>query len=91
MLATSNGVTEHITSTTGSRNQKAAESMIGKLINHPETSKQVYQFTLEGKLVREWPSTAEVGRNGFNQGHVASCCNGKLKTHKGYKWSYEPL
>ena len=53
--------------------------------------KQVYQYTLGGLLVAIWPSACECGRNGFHQSAITNCCNGKLKTHKGYKWSYEPL
>ena len=52
-------------------------------------SKKVLQFSLSGEFIREWPSTAECGRNGFNRGHVSSCCNGKLKTHKGFRWKYK--
>ena len=52
--------------------------------------KQVYQYTLDGELVRVWESTAEAGRNGFHHGHISECCLGKLKTHGGYKWSYTP-
>lgn len=52
-------------------------------------SKKVLQFSLSGEFIREWPSTSECGRNGFNYGHVCSCCNGKLKTHKGYIWKYK--
>lgn len=51
-------------------------------------SKPVSQYTLDGKFVREWPSTHECGRNGFNQGHVSSCCNGKRKQYKDFKWKY---
>ena len=56
-------------------------------------SKNVYQYTLNGELVKTWASTAECGRNGYNQGSVAECCrgNGRIKTYKGYKWSYNPL
>lgn len=54
-------------------------------------SKPVYQYTLDGKLVKIWSSTRECERNGFNQGLVSECCNGKRKSHKGYKWSYNPL
>ena len=25
---------------------------------------------------------------GFNSGNISSCCKGKLKTHKGYRWFY---
>ena len=40
------------------------------------------------ELVMTFPSTMEAGRQGFNQGNVAACCNGKLKTYKGYTWKY---
>ena len=54
-------------------------------------SKKVYQYTLDNILIKEWNSTKECGRNGFNDSHVGECCRGILKTHKGFKWSYEPL
>ena len=53
------------------------------------TSKKVLQFTLDGEFIREWPSTAEVGRNGFNEGHVAACCRGEEKSHKGFIFKYK--
>ena len=62
-----------------------------RLINRKDQAKKVYQYTLDGKLVKVWPSVAECGRNGFYKDKIWSCCNGKRKTHKGYKWSYEPL
>lgn len=68
----------------GTRNQRSAE----KQRNDPNKSKQVKQLTLDGKLVKTWPSTMECSRNGFDQSNVAACCRGKLKTHKGYKWQY---
>ena len=54
-------------------------------------SKTVFQFTKTGDFVREWSSTAECGRNGFNRGHVAACCRGntRLKTYKGFIWKYK--
>ena len=51
-------------------------------------SKKVLQFTLDGEFVREWESTQECGRNGFNQGHVAECCRGERKSHKGFIFKY---
>ena len=51
-------------------------------------SKPVLQFSLSGEFIREWPSTAECGRNGFDSSTVAKCCRGKLKSHKGFKWCY---
>ena len=53
-----------------------------------KTSKRVLQFSKSGEFIREWPSTAEVGRNGFYSSHVASCCRGERKSHKGFKWMY---
>lgn len=72
----------------GTRVQRMANAQRNK-----KNSKKVYQFTLDGVLVRIWPSTAECGRNGFNEGHVASCCRGvKVGTYhnvyKGFIWSY---
>ena len=60
-------------------------------------SKKVYQYTLDGELVKEWKSTKECGRNGFNQQSIVKCCKGgyfhnnkwvNITQHKGYKWSY---
>lgn len=56
-----------------------------------EKEKPVYQYTLDGDLVKIWDSISECGRNGFNQGHVNACCLGKekRKTHGGFIWKYE--
>lgn len=71
----------------GTRNKRARES----LLNHPDKSKKVYQYTLDGKFVKEWESTQECGRNGFDQQNISSCCRGERKTHRGYKWTYEKI
>lgn len=60
----------------GSRNKKLS-SLFGF---------RLYQLTLDDELVKEWSSSREAGRHGFDQGHVVDCCNGKRKTHKGFKW-----
>lgn len=52
-------------------------------------SKKVYQYTLDGELVKIWNSTMDCGRNGYSQGNVAACCRGKRGTHKNYIWKYE--
>ncbi len=62
-----------------------------KTINDINRSKKVYQYDLEGKFIKVWPSTKECGRNGFIAKHVSSCCLGNRKTHKGFIWSYKPL
>ena len=52
-------------------------------------SKPVLQYDLNGNFIKEWKSTMECGRNGFCSQHVASCCRGERKTHKGYIWKYK--
>ena len=67
----------------GTRNKRvAAKNTNGK------RSKPVLQYDLNGNLIKEWKSISECGRNGYNQGHVAECCNSKRKTHKGFIWRY---
>lgn len=58
-------------------------------INDPNKSKPVLQLSITGEFIREWPSTAECGRNGYNFSHVARCCRGEQKTHKGFCWKYK--
>ena len=62
----------------GTRNERASKAL----------SKRVLQLSLSGDLIREWPSTQECGRNGFSQGNVWACCNGKLPHYKGFLWMY---
>ena len=52
-------------------------------------SKPVLQLSLSGELIREWPSTKECGRNGFNQSAVAACCRGEKPQYKGFLWMYK--
>ena len=68
----------------GTRNKR-----IGKSNTNGKLSKPVLQYTLDGQFVKEWPSTMEAARNGFNQGHIIECCRKNRKTHKGFKWGYK--
>ena len=68
----------------GTHNERISKSNTnGKL------SKRVLQLSLSGELIREWESTQECGRNGFNQGAVAACCRGERKSHKGFRFMYK--
>ena len=68
----------------GTRNERVSKAMTnGKL------SKRVLQLSLDGELIKEWPSTRECGRNGFNQGEVAKCCRGEIPHYKGFIWMYK--
>ena len=63
----------------GTRNERSAKKQ----------SKKVLQFTLDGEFIREWPSASEVVRNGFSQGNVSACCQGKYKQAYGFIWKYK--
>ena len=67
----------------GTRNER-----ISKANTNGKKSKRVLQLSLSGELIREWPSTQECGRNGFDQSAVAKCCLGKLPHYKGFLWMY---
>lgn len=53
--------------------------------------KVVYQYDLDNNLIKIWDSALDAAENGFYYQNIARCCRGERKTHKGYKWSYEPL
>lgn len=64
----------------GTRNAKMAKSK----------SKPILQLTLDGELIREWPSAKEAEQlGGFHHGHISACCSGRLNTHSGYVWKYK--
>ena len=53
--------------------------------------KKVYQYTKDNVLVKVWDGVNLTREYGFDTSSVSCCCNGTRKTHKGYKWSFEPL
>ena len=67
----------------GNHNNRSAKSRI-----NGKRSKKVYQYDLQGNLIKIWASTMECDRNGFDSRNVSSCCRGKTKRYKSYKWSY---
>lgn len=66
----------------GTRNKRISL----KTKNNSKQSKQVYQFSLDGKLITIWPSSKETGRCGYNASNVRSVCCGKRKSYKGFLW-----
>lgn len=63
----------------GTRNERAAKSR----------SKAVIGTCIKTGKTVEFPSGVEAGRQGFHGGCISSCCSGRLKTHKGYFWSFK--
>jgi hypothetical protein len=69
----------------GTRNEKIRK----KQLNDLSKSKPVKQYTLDGKILKEWSSASEVQRQtGFNNTHISACCNGKRKSAYHFKWSF---
>ena len=61
-------------------------SMLGvKGSNNPNTKPIIATNLLTGKSFIIYSNYNDYG---FNQGHVSSCCNGKLKSHKGYIFKF---
>lgn len=50
--------------------------------------RRVYQYTLDGELVRTYNYAKEVLEYGFRPNAVTQVCLGRKKTHYGYCWRY---
>lgn len=65
---------------------------LSKAMTNGPCAKKIYQYTIDGELIREWPSLMEVGRElGYSIGNISECCLGKRKSAYGFIWSYSPL
>lgn len=69
----------------GTRNERAS-----KIMTNGKRSKPVKQMTLDGQIVKIWPSVSEAGRNGYSISTIFGCCIGRksYKTHAGFIWQY---
>lgn len=65
--------------------EKQSIAMTGRI---SPRRKQVYQYTLDGELVKVWNSVMDCASGGFDYKLVSACCLGQRKKHKGFKWSY---
>jgi len=50
--------------------------------------KKVAQYNKNNELIKIYESISQTEQDGFNSKHVGNCCNGKLKTHKGFIWKF---
>lgn len=66
----------------GTRNKRVSTSRKNK-----SCSKKVYQYTLDGKFVKEWNSINEIGKKlGYNISIICMCCKGKCKQAYNSVW-----
>lgn len=61
----------------GTRTKRASESNKRKVIRFNDLGNE---FQYDGII--------DVKNDGFNPGHVSSCCNNKRQSHAGFKWRY---
>ena len=57
-------------------------------------SKEIYQYSLDGMLVKIWPSSKEIARQtDYGRSFICRCCRCKdrNKTAYGYIWRYSSL
>lgn len=47
----------------------------------------ILQYTLDGELIREWPSATDVGKE--VNGNICNCLKGRIKSAYGYIWKYK--
>lgn len=53
-------------------------------------SKHVYQYTLDGRFVKEWMSVKEIQRQtGWSQGNISNCARSERNSAYGFRWFYE--
>lgn len=53
-------------------------------------AKIILQFAIDGKFIREWPSSKEIYRQlGYSYGNICACCRGKYKQAYGYIWRFK--
>lgn len=64
---------------------------VKKANTNGKCSKILYQYNLNGNLIKVWPSVSEAGRNGFNRTAILNVCSGLSQTHKKFIWSYKEL
>lgn len=48
----------------------------------------VYQFDLEGNMIKKWNSVKSTEEGGFSPSCVSLCCSGRYKHHRNFLWSH---
>lgn len=80
---------ENLEWNTSSENIRHRIDVLHVSLRNKKSSKEVYQYDLQGELINRYPSAKEAGRvNNFSQGHISEVCRGETKTYKGYIWKY---
>lgn len=74
----------------GNKGKKRSSEHIRYMRNNNPKSKPVIQLDLDGNYINKYISTKDAERKtGCKSSNISMCCNGKIKTAKGFKWVYE--
>lgn len=81
---------------TASENGLHAYKFLGRTVWHKgmvgkrtPTAKAVLQKDLNNNLIKQWDCASDAVRKfGFDSGSITKTCQGKQKSHHGYKWEY---
>ena len=80
----------------GTRNKRMGEKLKGRRPSDAtikasvaKSIKSVSKYSLDGKLIKTYPSLAEAARdNNCFHSNITKCCSGEIKTYKKFKWQY---
>lgn len=58
-------------------------------LNALKRQKPINQFDMNGLLVKRWESArAAQNETGYFESNINKCCNGHIRSYKGYIWKY---
>lgn len=78
---------ENIVHSWGVLNRTATKPMLGRIGFDSPFSKPLYQYDMDGNLVKIWGSMGEAALAGFDRGRMKDVVAGRLRHHKKFKWS----
>ena len=68
--------------------QVSSEGRVRAKVNR-SGAKPIYQISMDGELIKKYPSTREVERQtGFKQSFVSACARGEHRAAYGFRWTY---
>jgi group I intron endonuclease len=76
----------------GKKHTEEAKQRIRSLVSGEMSvrSKEVYQYTKDGKFVKRWGCISDAGKAlSADISGITKCCKGNRKTVGGYIWTYE--
>ena len=60
------------------------------LIGTEQSQKQIYQYSKDGVLIKEWESIQQASSTlGINRSDIGSTCSGRCKSAGGFIWRYK--